>query len=249
MANLTRLKMLESFDGVVLTDKPAGVPFASVVKAFKRKYNIEKVGHGGSLDPGASGLLVLLINGANSRTGDVMGADRSWEGTFRLGLKTDTNDVHGSPLPGFPVSGPVPPPERIAAAAAELKGDVFLVESGKCSVRREGSASWEVADTGVHKPFLAHVYRFDPAPTPEDGATALPASLRFSLRGTKGVIVRSLADAFGDALGCGASLETCRRTAVGHFSVADAVPLARLLDPAIDDFRVMALPMSKAFAR
>ena len=74
MANLAQLKVLEGLDGVLLVDKPAGIAFASVVKAVKRRFNLIKVGHGGSLDAMASGLLVLLINDANRQVGDVMGA-------------------------------------------------------------------------------------------------------------------------------------------------------------------------------
>lgn len=243
MANLTRLKMLEDFDGVLLVDKPAGIPFPSVVKAVKRKFNIEKVGHGGSLDPASSGLLVLLVNGANARTGDVMGADRQWEGSMRLGLSTDTFDIQGSALETK--TGPAPEPQALLEAAKNFKGDVFLTESRWCSVRREGSAGYEKADTGEHKPFLAHVYRFDVAPA--EGAAGLPASLPFKLYGTKGVILRSLVSDFGKELGCGAALESSRRTAVGRFKVEDAVPFDKLLEADQTSFRSLCISLSKAF--
>ena len=147
MANLTQLKMLEDLNGFLLVDKPAGIAFASVLKAVKRKFNLVKVGHGGSLDAMASGLFILLIGDANKFVGDVMGADREYAGTLKLGATTDTGDVWGRP---------VPLPPRVASAE-EMKGDVFQTEPRFCAIRKEGTADYEVVDTGEHKQFLAHV--------------------------------------------------------------------------------------------
>ncbi|MBR1920428.1 MAG: tRNA pseudouridine(55) synthase TruB, partial [Kiritimatiellae bacterium] len=97
MANLAQLKVLENLDGVLLVDKPAGIAFASVVKAVKRKFNLVKVGHGGSLDAMASGLLAVLIGDANKFAAEVMGADRVWAGSLRFGETTDTGDRYGRP--------------------------------------------------------------------------------------------------------------------------------------------------------
>ncbi|MBR2487544.1 MAG: hypothetical protein IKB52_00295, partial [Kiritimatiellae bacterium] len=77
MANLTQLGMLEKLDGFLLVDKPEGIQFSTVVKTVKRKFNLPKVGHGGSLDAMASGLMVLLLNDANKFADRVMGADRA----------------------------------------------------------------------------------------------------------------------------------------------------------------------------
>ena len=92
MANLTQLRMLEDLDGLLLVDKPAGIAFSSVVKTVKRKFNLVKVGHGGSLDAMASGLFVVLLGSANKFAGDIMGADRSYTGTMKFGETTDTGD-------------------------------------------------------------------------------------------------------------------------------------------------------------
>jgi len=257
MANLTQLKMLEDLSGFLLVDKPAGIAFATVVKAVKRKFNLVKVGHGGSLDAPASGLFVLLLGDANRYADRVMGADRAYEGQVRFGLKTDTGDVHGRPAGTGPDdavgsghsagTGPddavgsrvprdrAPDAAALAAALPEFRGDVFQTEPQFCTIRKEGMAAYEIADTGAHKPFLAHVYRFDVAP---DGA--------FALRASKGVIPRALVRDLGDALGCGASLESLRRTAVGSFGVADAIPFDRLLETEMRDFAPCVMPLSKA---
>ena len=243
MANLTQLKMLEDLSGFLLVDKPAGIAFATVVKAVKRKFNLVKVGHGGSLDAPASGLFVLLLGDANKFADRVMGADRTYEGKIRFGLKTDTGDVCGRPVGTVPDDAGgscvprdrTPAAEALAAALPEFRGDVFQVEPQFCTIRKEGTAAYEIADTGAHKQFLAHVYRFDVG---ADGA--------FALRASKGVIPRALVRDLGDALGCGASLETLRRTAVGRFGVADAIPFDRLLETEMKDFAPCVMPLSKA---
>ena len=240
MANLTQLKMLEDLDGFLLVDKPAGIAFASVVKTVKRKFNLVKVGHGGSLDAMASGLFVLLIGDANKFVGDVMGADRSYTGTIRFGEKTNTHDIYGDATIS---TRPLPDAAALAAALPEFKGDIFQTESRWCSIRREGSAAYEVAETGEHKPFMTHVYRFTPVLRAED-----PAKADFEIRGSKGLLVKTLANDLGDFLGCGACLEALRRTKVGKFSVEDAVPFDKLLATEMADFASLVMPLSKALA-
>ena len=224
MANLTQLKMLEELDGFLLVDKPAGIAFSTVVKTVKRKFNLVKVGHGGSLDAMASGLMILLLNDANKFADRVMGADRSYVGTMKFGETTDTGDRYGRP---------VPQPPRVMTPA-EAKGDVFQTEPRFCAVRREGSAEYEVVDTGEHGQFLAHVYRFDV------GEDADGKGAEFALRASKGVIVRALAQDLG------ATLMSLRRTAVGRFDVSDALPFDRLLETEMKDFASCVMPLSKA---
>lgn len=221
MANLTQLRMLEDLDGFLLVDKPAGISFASVVKAVKRKFNLVKVGHGGSLEAMASGLFILLINDANKFAADVMGADRAYEGRLRLGYATDTGDIYGRP---------VPPPER-TTPLSELKGDVFQVEPRFCSIRKEGTAAYEIADTGEHKQFLAHIYRFT-----LDGGD-------FSLVASKNLIVRAL------AMELGASVESLRRIRVGKFEVGRAIPFDRLLELDARELPSVVTPLSEALAK
>ena len=237
---MTQLKMLEELDGFLLVDKPAGIAFSSVVKAVKRKFNLVKVGHGGSLDSAASGLFILLINDANKFVGDVMGADRAYEGVMRLGLKTNTHDIQGETLSTCELRPVMPElPGKIAAALPEFKGDIFQTESRWCSVRREGSATYEIADTGDHKPFMTHVYKLSLG---EIEGEKLP----FSVSGTKGLIVRTLVNDFGEAIGCGAALESLRRVKIGKFSVDAAIPFDKLLDTDIKDFASCVMPLGEA---
>lgn len=221
MANLTQLRMLEDLDGFLLVDKPAGIAFSTVVKSVKRKFNLVKVGHGGSLDAMASGLFILLLGDANKFAADVMGADRAYTGTMKFGETTDTGDRHGRPIP-------LP---RHVMKPSEAKGDIFQVEPRFCSVRREGSAQYDIADTGEHTQFLAHVYRLD-----VDGEN-------FALLASKGVIVRALAQDLG------ATLMSLRRTKIGKFSVDDAIAFDKLLDTDMASLPALVLPISRALAK
>lgn len=240
MANLTQLKMLEDLNGLLLIDKPVGLSFTTVVKTVKRKFNLVKVGHGGSLDPSASGLLILLLNDANRFTGDVMGADRLYSGSMRLGLKTNTHDIYGEEIKSSQV--PADFSSKASQVMSEFKGDVFQTESRWCSVRREGSAGYEVADTGEHKPFLAHVYKFELGDNIEGSS-----SLQFTLSATKGLIVRTLINDFGDAVGCGAALESLRRLKVGRWSVDEAIAFDKLLELEMSDLSSLIKPFTKEF--
>ena len=224
MANLTQLKMLEGLDGFLLVDKPVGIAFSTVVKTVKRKFNLVKVGHGGSLDAQASGLFILLIGDANKFVGDVMGADREYTGTLKRGETTDTGDAWGRPIP-------LPP--RLATLD-DLKGDVFQVEPRFCAIRKEGTAEYEVVDTGEHQQFLAHVYRLEVEKV--EGVE----EVRFGLKASKGVIVRALAQDMG------ATLTSLRRTKVGKFDVADAIPFDKLLETEMKDFSSVVIPLSQA---
>lgn len=241
MANLTQLKMLEKLNAFLLVDKPAGIAFSSVVKAVKRKFNLVKVGHGGSLDACASGLMVLLINDANRFTQDIMGADRDYAGVMRLGFETNTCDIHGEAMVEEKGVEALPDIATKEEAFRAMRGDIFLSEPRFCAVRREGSAQYEIADTGEHPPMLVHVWKFT---AEQDGSDR--RRCRFAVSATKGLIVRAFAAEFGRELGCGGVLESCRRTRVGKFRVEDAVPFAKLLETDIKDFAQCTMSISEA---
>lgn len=235
MANLVQLKMLENLDGYLLVDKPSGIAFSTVVKTVKRKFNLVKVGHGGSLDTQASGLMILLINDANKFVDRVMGADRRYRGTVLFGRRTDTGDVFGRPVDGS-AERPVPGTEAdLKALVREFSGDIFQTEPGFAAIRREGASDYEIVSTGEHQAFMAHVYRLElKAPEGDDRRS------EFDMKVSKSVIPRALAD------GMGAVLETLRRTGIGRFEVADAVPFNRLLETEMRDFASLVLPLSQA---
>ena len=225
MANLTRLKMLENLDAFLLVDKPEGIAFSTVVKTVKRKFNLIKVGHGGSLDTMASGLFIVLLNDANKFVDRVMGADRAYTGTLKFGVTTDTGDRYGRPVP---LPDPVMP-------LSEARGDIFQVEPRYCSVRREGAAEYEVAETGDHPQTLSHIYKFELGEESNAGSD-------FTLVASKNLLPRAL------AFDLGATLVSLRRTKIGKFDLKDAIPFARLLELPADELAANVMPLSSALA-
>lgn len=224
MANLTQLKILEGLDGFLLVDKPVNIPFASVIKTVKRMFGLVKVGHGGSLDAQSSGLMVLLIGDANKFTDQVMGGDREYEGTLDFSYVTNTGDSQGEKSKTEV--------EQRNMDLSQFKGDVFQTEPKFAAIRKEGTAEYEVVDTGEHKQFLGHVYKLEL----EDGV----GERKFFLRATKNVLPRAL------ALDMGATLTSLRRVKQWKFELKDAVPFDRILNTSPADFASLVLPVGAA---
>lgn len=224
MANLTQLKMLEDLNAILLVDKPEGIAFSSVVKTVKRKFNLVKVGHGGSLDTSASGLMVLLINDANKFVDRVMAADRAYSGFLKFGEVTDTGDKFGRPSAY---------PKRVMPLS-EVKGDQFQVEPRFCAIKKDGASEYEIVDTGEHAQFLSHVYKVKVEGEGEERTFELTASKNF--------IPRAL------AIDLGATLISLRREKIGKFDVAEAIPFAKLLELELKDFAGCCLPISRILA-
>ncbi len=225
-------------DGLLLVDKPAGMTSHDVVDAVRRRFRFRKVGHGGTLDPMATGLLVLLIGRGTKVSDRVMGADKTYEGSFRLGVETDTEDADGRVTAEHDPSGATG--EAVRAAMAARQGDQMQTPPMVSAIKKEGVPLYKLARRGQtveREPRLIHVYEF----------TLLgfePPCARFRLRCTKGTYVRTLCADIGRELGCGAFLESLRRTASGAFTVADARPLDALLNGSREDLAAGLLPLT-----
>ena len=235
------MKILEGVSGFLPVDKPRGIAFSSVMKTVKRKFNLVKVGHGGSLDAYATGLFVIVVGDANRLAGELMGADRSYEGTMVLGRRTDTLDVFGVVEKECAAAAGE---AEIDAALASFKGDVFQTEPRMCTVRRDGAATYETADTGEHAPVLSHVYSLKRTGLEQmDGGFK---RLGFTVSGTKNLMVRALAGDIGEELGCGAALETLRRTRIGRMDLSAAIPFEKILETDPASFPSLVVPPAKA---
>ena len=235
------MKILEGVSGFLPVDKPRGIAFSSVMKTVKRKFNLVKVGHGGSLDAYATGLFVIVVGDANRLAGELMGADRSYEGTMVLGRRTDTRDVFGAVEKECAAAAGE---AEIDAALASFKGDVFQTEPRMCTVRRDGAATYETADTGEHAPMLSHVYSLKRTKLEQmDGGFK---RLGFTVSGTKNLMVRALAGDIGEELGCGAALETLRRVRIGRMDISAAIPFEKILEMDPASFPSLVVPPAKA---
>ena len=220
---------LGPLDGLLLVDKPSGPTSHDVVAQIRRRFRIAKVGHGGTLDPMATGLLVILLGKGTKISDRVMGHDKTYEGTLRLGLETDSQDADGRI---------VAEKDAAAVTAAQVEeqfklrlGDQMQLPPMVSAIKIQGVPLYKLArkgETVERQPRLIHVYRFELL----DFA---PPDVRFRVECTKGTYVRTLAHDVGQALGVGAHLVALRRTKIGQIDVAQAHPLAELLEaPALD---------------
>lgn len=209
-------------DGILLLDKPSGMTSHDMVDGLRRMFRFGKVGHGGTLDPMATGLLILLVGRATRLFDAVMGGDKTYEGAFRLGLETDTEDRDGRILAEKDASKVTE--ERLAAALSTRKGDLLQTPPMVSAIKRDGVPLYKLARSGQtveREPRLIHVYDFQLL-----GFT--PPDARFRLTCTKGTYVRTLCADIGRELGCGACLMDLRRTASGPYSVDQALTLETL---------------------
>jgi tRNA pseudouridine55 synthase len=211
------------FDGVLLVDKPAGLTSHDVVDRVRRQFQFRKVGHCGTLDPAATGLLVLVIERGTKLQHHIMTDDKTYEGTMRLGIATDSHDADGAVV----AEKPVPPltGNDIEAVLAKFRGDIQQVPPMVSAIKHEGTPLYKLARKGKtveREARMVHIYDLRVL------RLALP-DIAFVCSCTKGTYVRTLCHDIGAALGCGAHLATLRRTRSGKFDVNDALPLDALL--------------------
>ena len=229
------MQEFSALDGAILVDKPAGPTSHDVVDAIRRKFGIKKVGHCGTLDPNATGLLIIVLGRGTKLSERLMGDDKVYEGTMKFGETTDSHDVDGELTGSMPVMPMTL--EQLNEEAATFIGDQMQVPPMVSAIKKDGVPLYKLARKGIEverEPRLVHIYNFRFTEYTE------PLG-KFRVACTKGTYVRSLANDLGQKLGCGAHLTTLRRSASGKFDVADAITLDAVLQlsPAQLEKRVM----------
>ena len=224
-------------NGALLIDKPAGPTSHDIVDIVRGLYRIRKVGHCGTLDPAATGLLVLLLGRATKLSMKLTADDKVYEGTMELGQATDSYDAQGE----VTATADVPPLDcdALNAGAEAFTGDLQQQPPMVSAVKKDGVPLYKLARKGKtveREPKLVHIYSFKFSDYTEPVGT-------FRVRCTKGTYVRSLAHDLGQNLGCGAHLRTLHRTESGKFNVTDALRLEQLVKLPDDELlgRVMSL--------
>ena len=211
------MQEFSALDGAILIDKPAGPTSHDVVDAIRRQFNLKKVGHCGTLDPNATGLLIIVLGRGTKLSEKLMSDDKVYQGTIKFGETTNSYDAGGELVASLPV-----PPltvEQLNQAAMEFVGDQMQTPPMVSAVKKGGVPLYKLARKGVEvprEPRLIHIYNF------RFSAYQEPVG-HFRLACTKGTYVRSIAHELGQKLGCGAHLATLRRTVSGKFEVADAI--------------------------
>jgi tRNA pseudouridine55 synthase len=210
-------------DGALLLDKPVGLSSNAALQEAKRLLGAKKAGHGGTLDPLASGLLVILFGEATKFAGPMLEADKEYLATVKLGERTDTADAEGAVLETRPVNVT---PEQIAAGLAQFRGEIEQLPPMHSALKHEGVPLYKIARKGgtvERKPRRVLIHELELLARKGD-------LLELRVRSSKGTYIRTLAEDIGTALGSGAHLAALRRTASGRFSLRDAVTLDELRD-------------------
>jgi len=242
--------------GILLVDKPAGLTSHDVVARTRRAIGTRKVGHAGTLDPMATGLLVIGIEGATRLLTYIVGADKTYRATIRLGQTTGTDDAEGEILTtAAPEAWASVTDDAVSASIAALTGAISQVPSAVSAIKVDGRRAYDRVRAGEEVVLAARdvvVSRFDLLESRRgDGHLDLDVIVDCS----SGTYIRSLARDLGADLGVGGHLTALRRTRVGPFEVTDAVAIDALegaptLTPAEAASRILpVLDMSADDAR
>jgi tRNA pseudouridine55 synthase len=225
-------------DGVLLVDKAPGMTSHDVVAIVRRRLQMKKVGHCGTLDPIATGLLLLTLGRGTKIQDLLMSEDKEYSGTMMLGATTDTQDSAGNVLEERPV--PAFDDATIQAAFDKYAGDFYQMPPMVSAIKQGGVPLYKLARQGKtveREPRLVHVYRHS------IDRVALP-EIDFTVVCSKGFYVRTYSHDIGETLGCGAHLKNLRRTKSGRFTVEGAITVEELksVDPVDVLSRVLTLP-------
>src|SRR5215471_3879929 len=225
-------------DGVLLVDKAEGMTSHDVVALARRKLGTKKIGHCGTLDPIATGLLLLTVGRGTKVQDLLMSEDKEYAGTFVLGVTTDTQDRQGAVIQRRPV--PALDENQIRAAFEKFRGDSYQLPPMVSAKKHAGVPLYKLARQGKvveREPRLVHVYRYT------IDRIALP-EIDFSVVCSKGFYVRTYVHDIGEALGCGAHLKLLRRMKSGRFDVANAITVDQIKNATREDIfnQILNLP-------
>ena len=227
-------------EGILLVDKPRGITSHDVVAKMRRIFHIKKVGHAGTLDPMATGLLLILIGKATKASQYLMSMDKQYTGTIRLGQITDSQDADGEMLEERDI--PELLKEKVLAEMKTFIGDQYQTPPMFSAKKINGQKLYKLARQGKtveREPRVIHISSFVLTDF------ALP-ELSFLVGTSKGAYVRTIAHDLGERFGCGGHLNKLRRTAVGQFRVEKSTTIESLEDMSPTSLRKKLIPIIQA---
>jgi tRNA pseudouridine55 synthase len=210
-----------AISGVLVVDKPVGMTSHDVVQAIRKGSNIRRAGHTGTLDPRASGVLVVLVGPAVRLSEYVSASDKRYQAVLMLGTTTDTYDADGKTTSSSPVDVTE---EQFDTELQKFVGQIEQVPPPYSAVKVQGRKAYEMARKGEEvelEPRIINVYSLELLEW-------APPEVVIDVNCSSGTYVRSLVNDLGERLGCGATLTGLRRTKSGRFTLRDAVPLRKL---------------------
>ena len=210
-------------NGIVIIDKPQGWTSQDVTARLRRVFNTRRIGHGGTLDPMATGVLPVFVGRATRGVEFFEHAEKTYEATLRLGLTTDTEDITGAVLQEHPVTVSE---ADFLAILDKFRGNIFQIPPMYSALKVNGQKLCDLARKGkevVRQPRPITIFELTCLEFSGDTA-------RLRVRCSKGTYIRTLCKDIGDALGCGGCMAALRRVSAGEYSIENSVPLQELLD-------------------
>ena len=210
-------------DGIVIVDKPRDWTSQDVTARLRRVFGTRRIGHGGTLDPMATGVLPVFVGRATRGVEFFEHAEKTYETVLRLGLTTDTEDITGTVLTEVPVSVT---DEQVEGALDAFRGEIMQVPPMYSALKVNGQKLCDLARKGKtveRQPRPITIYELTLLDRGEN-------TLCLRVRCSKGTYIRTLCKDIGEALGCGGCMESLRRVSAGEYTIAEAVPLQELLD-------------------
>ncbi|MBP7140525.1 MAG: tRNA pseudouridine(55) synthase TruB [Opitutaceae bacterium] len=230
----------KDLDGILLIDKPSDHTSHDVVARVRRKLGMKRIGHAGTLDPMATGLMIMLVGKATSASQYLISLDKEYAGTIRLGEVTNTQDAEGEVLERRPV--PAYSQEEILAAVKTFLGDQYQMPPMFSAIKIDGVPLYKSARKGEdveREPRFVRVMSWDIT-------RFAPTELDFVLKCSKGTYVRTLANDLGAKLGCGAHLGALRRTATNAFHVSQALTIEQFEAMSRSEIESRLIPVRSA---
>ena len=210
-------------DGIVIVDKPQGWTSQDVTARLRRVFGTRRIGHGGTLDPMATGVLPVFVGRATRAVEFFEHAEKTYETVLRLGITTDTEDMTGTVLTEENVSFTE---EQLQETLAAFRGEILQVPPMYSALKVNGQKLCDLARKG-------RTVERQPRPITIHELTLVERgenTLRLRVRCSKGTYIRTLCKDIGEKLGCGGCMESLRRVAAGEYAIDEAVPLQTLLD-------------------
>ncbi|MEI7998062.1 MAG: tRNA pseudouridine(55) synthase TruB [Candidatus Omnitrophota bacterium] len=211
-----------TLEGILIINKPKGITSHDVVAMVRRKFKMRQVGHAGTLDPLATGVLIVLLGKSTKLFDSFMAFDKAYRATLRLGLKTTTADIMGTTIEEKSAQGV--DQQKVEDVFKRFIGDIEQLPPMVSAVKHKGKRLYQIAWTGKQVERTPRKVRINELRVLNFTAT----EVEFFMSCSKGTYVRQLAEDVGDILGCGACISQIERTRVGSFDIKDAVTLENL---------------------
>ena len=230
-----------SFEGILLVDKPAGITSHDIVDRLRRKLKMKKIGHAGTLDPLATGLMIMLIGKATKVSQFLISLDKSYEGEFLLGIETDSQDADGEVVSEKPLPEDIDE-EMMLKEMKSFLGDQYQTPPMFSAKKIKGVPLYKMARKGKtveREPRFIRINEFCLM-------NWNPPKGKFSLSCSKGTYVRTVLHDLGQNLGCGAHLTGLRRTKIDQFGIENASPLDEIENMGHSEFQNMLIPIREA---